>query len=61
MLVGFGFSFALYGLSFLITRGQGLWSDNGLLLWFSTIVAPLLITLLVGAVVGAKLMRRKAV
>ena len=59
--IGFCFSLSLYWFTFIVTYGQGELSNTVLILLFSIIFSPMLILPTVGAVVGAKLMRRKAV
>ena len=57
----FGFSLSLYWVVFIVTYGQGELSNPVLILLFSIIFSPMLILPTVGAVVGAKLMKRKPV
>ena len=61
LLVGLSISFTLYWTAFLLTYGQGEWSNTVLILVFLFILSPTLILSLVGAVLGAKIMKRKPV
>ncbi len=61
LLVGCSISFTLYWTAFLLTYGQGEWSNTVLILAFLFIFSPILILSLVGAVFGAKIMKRKPV
>lgn len=61
LAIGFGFSFSLYWLGFILTYGQGELSNPVLIMLFSIIFSPMLILPTVGAVVGAKIMKRKPV
>lgn len=59
--IGFGCSLSLYWLVFILTYGQGELSNLVLVLLFTIIFSPMLIVPVVGAVVGAKIMKRKPV
>ena len=61
LLVGFSISLTLYWTAFLLTYGQGELSTAVLILAFLFILSPTLILSLVGAVLGAKIMKRKPV
>jgi len=61
LLVGFGFSWTLYIIGFVLTYGQGEMSNFVLIPLFLFVFSPMLILSVVGAVMGAKIMKRKPV